>query len=257
MSSSQSPAMLLEVANLRVNHGSVEALRGVSVQVAGHEAVAIIGSNGAGKTTLLRTISGAKRPSAGTIQLDGTPIVGLRPDQILRLGVSHILEGRQVFPSLSVEENLILGATVRRDSSWRADIQTFYEYFPILYERRHSRGSELSGGQQQMLALARGLMSRPRLLLMDEPSMGLSPVLVDTVGDLIAWARDTFKLAVLIVEQNTDLATRIAERGYLMVRGVITSAGEMSSLTQTEVLRQAYLGHSDAGAPTTLLGGDS
>ena len=232
---------LLSVEDVDAGYGRVRALRGVSLHANEGEIVAIIGANGAGKTTLLRTISGIVRATAGAVRFGGRDLTGLAPDAIVRLGVGHAPEGRRLFARMTVRENLELGAYTRRDVEVAADIERAYETFTRLRERAGQRAGTLSGGEQQMLAIGRALMSRPRLLLLDEPSLGLSPVLVQTIFSVIREinARGT---AVLLIEQNARQALGIASRGYVLETGAVALAGTAPSLLSSEEVRRAYLG---------------
>jgi branched-chain amino acid transport system ATP-binding protein len=232
---------LLSVEDVDAGYGRVRALRGVSLHANEGEIVAIIGANGAGKTTLLRTISGIVRATAGTVRFGGRDLTGLAPDAIVRLGVGHAPEGRRLFARMTVRENLELGAYTRRDAEVAADIERAYETFPRLRERAGQRAGTLSGGEQQMLAIGRALMSRPRLLLLDEPSLGLSPGLVQTIFSVIREinARGT---TVLLIEQNARQALGIASRGYVLETGAVALAGTAPSLLSSEEVRRAYLG---------------
>jgi branched-chain amino acid transport system ATP-binding protein len=204
--------------------------------------VCLIGANGAGKTSTLRAISGLLRPRAGRILLDGQPIEHLEPAEILARGVAHCPEGRRVFPYLTVEENLLMGAYVRRDrGAIASDLDRVYAHFPILAERRRQTAGTLSGGEQQMLAIGRALMSRPRLILFDEPSLGLAPTVVETTFGIIAGIRAE-GATVLMVEQNAYLALRLADRAYVMETGSIVLAGRAADLLADEKVRRAYLG---------------
>jgi branched-chain amino acid transport system ATP-binding protein len=240
---------LLEIRELQVAYGNVKVLHGISLDVAEGEIVALLGSNGAGKTTTLRAISGLIRPRAGQIVLDGHPLIGLRAHQIVALGLGHVPEGRRMFGSLSVEENLRLGGyLIRSDGAVLAQrMAGVYETFPRLGERRSQLAGTLSGGEQQMLAIARALMLRPRIVVLDEPSMGLAPKLVRVIFGMIA---DICKegTAVLLVEQNARQALRIAHRAYVLESGRIALAGPAHQLAQDNRVRAAYLGGS-AAAP--------
>jgi branched-chain amino acid transport system ATP-binding protein len=240
---------LLEIRELQVAYGNVKVLHGISLDVAEGEIVALLGSNGAGKTTTLRAISGLIRPRAGQIVLDGHPLIGLRAHQIVALGLGHVPEGRRMFGSLSVEENLRLGGyLIRSDGAVLAQrMAGVYETFPRLGERRSQLAGTLSGGEQQMLAIARALMLRPRIVVLDEPSMGLAPKLVRVIFSMIA---DICKegTAVLLVEQNARQALRIAHRAYVLESGRIALAGPAHQLAQDNRVRAAYLGGS-AAAP--------
>ena len=234
--------VLLEVANLVARYGRITALQDVSLTVDEGEIVALIGANGAGKTTTLRAISGLIRPAAGTIQFAGRDITRLAPNEIVRAGISHSPEGRHVFPRMTVRENLELGAYTRREKSEiAADTENVLGIFPRLKERYEQKAGTMSGGEQQMLAIARALMSRPRLLLLDEPSLGLSPKLVQTIFAVIRdiSARGT---TILLIEQNARQALAIAARGYVLEVGAIAHAGAAAELAASEAVRAAYLG---------------
>jgi branched-chain amino acid transport system ATP-binding protein len=237
---------VLEVEGLEVHYGNVAALKGVSLTVGHGELVTLIGANGAGKTTLLRTISGLLRPTAGTIRLHGQPIHTLPPETIARLGVQHVPEGRRIFPELTVDENLRIGGLLLSDRR-RLDerVAAMYALFPALADRKRAPGASLSGGEQQMLAFARALVSEPRILLLDEPSLGLAPALVQDVARLIGEFRAQ-GLTILLVEQNANLALRLADRGYVMEIGRITTADSAANLLASSRLREAYLGRRSA-----------
>jgi len=231
---------LLDVRNLSVAYGAIRAVRDVSLQVNSGEAVAILGANGAGKSTLLRAISGLVRPKGGTIEFDDLAIAGRRPARIAKLGLIHVPEGRQVFARLTVHENLSLGAFAHADpASLRSRLDEIIEIFPRLAERLDQVAGTLSGGEQQMLAIGRGLMSQPRLIMLDEPSMGLSPILTRTIFKALEVVRQ--KMAVLVVEQNVRAALAFATRGYLLESGQIIASGQSAELSE-ESIRTAYLG---------------
>jgi branched-chain amino acid transport system ATP-binding protein len=233
---------VLEIQGLRAAYGPVEALRGVDLEVRAGELVCLLGANGAGKSSTLRAISGLVRPTGGRIALDGRPITGLEPAAILAAGIAHCPEGRRVFPYLTVEENLAMGAYVRRDREGiAADLEGVCAHFPILGERRRQAAGTLSGGEQQMLAIGRALMARPRLILFDEPSLGLAPTVVETTFGIIADIRRQ-GTTVLMVEQNAYLALQMADRGYVMETGRIVLAGAARELLTNDHVRRAYLG---------------
>ncbi|WP_439574704.1 ABC transporter ATP-binding protein [Phreatobacter sp.] len=232
---------MLEVANLRSGYGRIEALHGVSLTVAEGEIVTLVGGNGAGKTTLLRAISGVQPVSAGTIRFRGEPVERIDAWRRVGLGIAQVPEGRQVFAPLSVEDNLRLGAWSRRDGDIAADLETVYADFPVLREKRALAAGGLSGGQQQMLAIGRALMARPKLILLDEPSMGLAPILVEQVFAAIVALRAR-GLTVLLVEQNAVSALAIADRGYVIETGAITHEGAGRALLDDPKVREAYLG---------------
>jgi branched-chain amino acid transport system ATP-binding protein len=233
---------MLRLEGVSAAYGRTPVLRGVSLEVRGGDLVCLVGANGAGKTTTLKTISGLLRPSAGRILLDGGEIHGLPPQEILRRGIAHCPEGRRVFPYLSVEENLHMGAYVRTDARGvAADLERVLAHFPVLGERRRQAAGTLSGGEQQMLAIGRALMARPRLILFDEPSLGLAPALVETTFRMIADIRRE-GTTVFMVEQNAYLALRMATRAYVMEAGRITLEGPAADLLDNEHVKRAYLG---------------
>jgi branched-chain amino acid transport system ATP-binding protein len=237
-----SAAALLEVSDLRVNYGAVAAIRGVNLSVATGEVVALLGANGAGKSTMLRTISGLSRPRTGRIALEGEAIHRLPPARIVRLGVAHCPEGRRVFGSLTVAENLRLGAAARADRTGIAeDRERIYALFPILSERMAQSAGTLSGGEQQMLALGRALMARPRVLLLDEPSLGLAPLLTLELFRTLARIKET-GMGIFLVEQNAKQSLAIADRGYLLDNGHIVGADSAEALRKDEKVKAAYLG---------------
>ncbi|MFN4833697.1 MAG: ABC transporter ATP-binding protein [Pseudanabaena sp.] len=233
---------MLEIKNLSVNYGGIQALQDVSLTVNEGEVVTLIGANGAGKTTTLRSISGLVSPRSGEIIYNGKNITSLRPDQIVQVGIAHSPEGRRVLARQTVLDNLELGAFVRSDR-WgiKADIEKQFQIFPRLGERRDQLAGTLSGGEQQMLAITRAVMSRPRLLLLDEPSLGLAPQIVREIFKTIVNLNQS-GVTILLVEQNATLALQHANRGYVMESGVITIAGQASDLLVDERVRQAYLG---------------
>jgi branched-chain amino acid transport system ATP-binding protein len=233
---------VLELSGLRAAYGPIEALRGVDLEVRAGELVCLLGANGAGKSSTLRAISGLVRPTAGRIVFDGRPITGWSPAAILEAGIAHCPEGRRVFPYLTVEDNLIMGAYVRRDRAEIAvDLERVCTHFPILGERRRQAAGTLSGGEQQMLAIGRALMARPRLILFDEPSLGLAPTVVETTFAIIADIRRQ-GTTVLMVEQNAYLALSMADRGYVMETGRIVLRGPARDLLADDHVRRAYLG---------------
>src|SRR5467141_2819597 len=233
---------MLRVEGLRAGYGPIEALRGLDLEVQQGELVCLLGANGAGKSSTLRTISGLLRPRAGRIVFDGAEIQGRDPAEILRAGIAHCPEGRRVFPYLTVEENLAMGAYVRRDRAAIADdVGEVCRHFPILAERRRQMAGTLSGGEQQMLAIARALMARPRLILFDEPSLGLAPTIVESTFAIIADIRRR-GTTVLMVEQNAYAALRMADRAYVMETGRIVLEGAAGALLDDDHVRRAYLG---------------
>lgn len=234
---------LLEIENLRTAYGQVMVNRDVSMTVDDAEIVTILGPNGAGKSTLLRAVSGLLKPRGGLIRFDGQDVTGLPADRAVSRGIVMVPEGRKVFADMTVQENLRLGAYCRRDRDQvETDIGRMEAYFEILAQKRHQKGGELSGGQQQMLAIARGLMARPRILLLDEPSLGLSPKLVKDLRAVILDVKATFKAAVLLVEQNAGLALNVAARGYLLHHGRFVASGPIEALRNDQLMRDLYLG---------------
>ena len=235
---------LLQVDHLRTAYGAVIVNRDVSLTVEENEIVIILGPNGAGKSTLLRAISGLLRPKTGSIQFNSKDVTGVPADRMAALGVVMVPEGRRIFPDLTVQENLRLGAYCRKDrAAVDEDIKLMESYFNILATKRAAKGAELSGGQQQMLAIARGLMARPRILLLDEPSLGLSPRLIKEVRGVILDLRAKFSAAVLLIEQNAGLALAVAERGYLLQHGKIVASGAIADLRDNSLMHELYLGH--------------
>ncbi|MEW6665230.1 MAG: ABC transporter ATP-binding protein [Thermodesulfobacteriota bacterium] len=234
--------MWFEVTNLIVHYGKAEALKGISMALEKGRILTLIGANGAGKTTTLRTISGLKRPTSGEIWFDGRQIAGMELYEIVRLGIAHVPEGRRVFATMTVSENLRLGAYLRRSKSEIAtDLENIYEHFPVLKARSSQPAGSLSGGEQQMLATSRALMAKPRLLLMDEPSMGMSPILVQEVGRII---QDINRngITIILVEQNARLALSLADFAYVLEVGRITMHGTGKELASHEDVKKAYLG---------------
>ena len=235
---------LLELNNVHTYYGNIHALKGISVTVAKGEIVTLIGSNGAGETTTLRTISGVLRPKEGTITLDGRRIDHVPAHDIVATGICQAPEGRRIFPRLTTLENLEMGAFHRRDKTGiQQDIERVFTLFPRLKDRRAQKGGTLSGGEQQMLAIARALMSRPSILLLDEPSMGLSPVLVETIFQIIEDIHGQ-GTTILLVEQNALMALMVASRGYVMQSGRIVLQDTAENLIENEMVRKAYLGES-------------
>lgn len=233
--------MMLEVAGLHASYGRIEALRGVDLTVDEGEIVTLIGANGAGKTTLLMTLCGNPRAAAGSIVFEGRNITGRPTHEIVALGIAQSPEGRRVFPRMSVYENLQMGATLADPKFFDDDLKRVYDLFPLLRDRRNQRGGTLSGGEQQMLAIGRALMSRPRLLLLDEPSLGLAPMIVKQIFAVIGEINAGQGVTVLLVEQNAFHALRLAHRGYVMVNGMITMSGTGAELLADKEVRAAYL----------------
>jgi len=235
---------LLEIEHLRTAYGAVVVNRDVSLTVNHGEIVTILGPNGAGKSTLLRAICGLLRPKRGTVHFDGRDVTGWPADRTATLGIVMVPEGRKIFPDLTVEENLRLGAYCRKDTdAIEQDLRLMESYFTVLATKRSAKGSELSGGQQQMLAIARGLMARPKILLLDEPSLGLSPLLIKEVRSVIIDVQAKFSAAVLLVEQNAGLALAVAGRGYLLQHGEIAAEGPIENLRNDQLMHELYLGH--------------
>ena len=234
---------LLAVSNVETYYGPIMALRGVSFTVSAGAIVTILGANGAGKTTILKTVSGVMDPQKGSVTLEGRPIHGLDPDRVARLGLSHVPEGREVFPFLSVRENLRMGAYARRDTAAVAqDLEMVTEYFPVLAARAEQRAGSLSGGEQQMLAIGRALMARPKVMLLDEPSLGLAPKLVKDIFDIIRRINRERGVTVLLVEQNANLALQTADYGYVLELGRIVMEDTCERLLQKDDIREFYLG---------------
>jgi branched-chain amino acid transport system ATP-binding protein len=233
---------LLVLQRIHSYYGNIRALRGISLEVKQGEIVTLIGSNGAGKTTTLRTIMGLLQPRQGDITLDGQRLDGLPTDRIVRLGIAQAPEGRRIFPRMSVLENLEMGAFCRRDvENFHADMEHVFELFPRLKERRHQRAGTLSGGEQQMLAMGRALMARPKVLLLDEPSMGLAPILVETIFTIIRTI-NAEGTTILLVEQNARMALQVASRGYVLQSGEIVLHDTAAALLRSDVVRKSYLG---------------
>jgi len=233
---------VLEIQNLHVFYGGIHALQGVSVSVPDGKVVTLLGANGAGKTTTLRAVMGLVRPKEGEITLDGKSLLGKRPYEIVRLGVSMAPEGRRIFPDLTVLENLLLGAYARTDTAGISrDLEFVFSLFPRLKERASQRGGTLSGGEQQMLAVARALMAGPKLLLLDEPSLGLAPVLITEVYRAFQKLREEGR-TILLVEQNARAALSLADYGYVLETGRLVAQGPTQELRESELVRKAYLG---------------
>ncbi len=237
-------APVLEIKNVECFYGPIMAIRGVSIEVPKGKIVTILGANGAGKTTLMKTISGVMDPEKGEVLLEGRQISGLEPDAVVRSGVAHVPEGREVFPFLTVEENLKMGAFTRTDGAEAIarDIEMVYGYFPILRERRNQQAGTMSGGQQQMLAIGRGLMTKPKVMLLDEPSLGLSPLLVKEIFSIITRLNREQGVTMVLVEQNANVALKAAHYGYVLELGRIVMAGEAKRLLASEDIQEFYLG---------------
>lgn len=234
---------MLELKNIHTFYGSIHALKGISLSVSEGEIITLIGANGAGKTTTLMTISGIIPPRSGEIRFMGEPIHALSPDRIVALGISQVPEGRHIFPELTVMENLDMGAFLRKDRDGiKNDLDYIFTLFPILTERRNQQGGTLSGGEQQMLAISRAFMARPRLLLLDEPSLGLAPLVVQQIFEIIRKINAENNTTLFLVEQNANLALRIAHRGYVMENGRIRLEDSARNLLENDEVRKAYLG---------------
>jgi branched-chain amino acid transport system ATP-binding protein len=234
--------MLLEIKGLTVHYGGVAALRNVFIILSEGEIVTLVGNNGSGKSTMLRSISGLKTPTAGEVWFEGRRIDGVSPQWIVRLGIGHVPEGRDPFPYMTVAENLKLGAYLRSDRrKIDEDIEQLFNHFPVLKQRRRQQARTLSGGEQQMLVIARALMGRPKLLLMDEPSLGLSPIMVQTIGTIVSDINER-GTSILIVEQNARLALKLAHRGYVLETGSVVLHGKGKELLDSEHVKKAYLG---------------
>jgi branched-chain amino acid transport system ATP-binding protein len=233
---------LLEIENLHVSYGAIVALRGISFQVQAGQVVSLIGANGAGKSTTINTLSGLIKPRKGAIRFEGHDLAGWRADRVARQGLIQVPEGRQIIATLTVQENLEMGAYLRNDQDVvRRDIEAVFERFPRLKERRKQKAGSLSGGEQQMLAVGRALLASPRLLMLDEPSMGLAPLLVNEIFEIIGSIKDEGK-TILLVEQNARKALEIADYAYVLERGQIVHAGPASDLRQDQAIIRAYLG---------------
>ena len=239
---------LLRVANIETFYGPIQAIRGVSIEVQPGSIVTVLGANGAGKTTILRTISGVLDAERGEVMFEGRDIGGLTPDKVMRLGICHSPEGREIFPFLSVAENLMMGSFTRSDKDEIAkDLEMCFDYFPRLKERATQRAGQLSGGEQQMLAISRALMGRPKLLLLDEPSLGLSPLLVTQIFEIVKRINRERGVAILVVEQNAHIALKTADYGYVLEVGRIVMEDTCAALMEKDDIKEFYLGQKDAG----------
>jgi branched-chain amino acid transport system ATP-binding protein len=235
---------MLRVTDISAAYGPILALHGVSLEVSEGSIVTLLGANGAGKTTTLRAISGLLHPTSGTIEFEGRRIDRSAPESIVSLGISHVPENRQLFAELTVLENLRLGAWGRRDRNGiKDDMEQVFQYFPILHERQKQVAGTLSGGEQQMLAIGRGLMARPRLLILDEPSLGLAPLVTREIFQIIKSINDGQKVTILLVEQNANLALEIAQHGYVLETGRVALADTSANLQRSESVRRSYLGY--------------
>ena len=232
---------MLQVQNVVTAYGQIVALKGVSLEVNAGEVVCLLGANGAGKSTLINTVAGILRPRSGQVLFGGRDITGLKASKVAGLGVTEVPEGRGIFAQMSVHENLQMGAHLRSDREVDGDLQSMYQRFPVLAERRRNKAGVLSGGEQQMLALARALMSRPKLLLLDEPSMGLAPKMVQAIFDTVQQIASS-GMTILLVEQNARLALEISDRAYVLENGEMKLTGRAGELLESEVVKDAYLG---------------
>jgi branched-chain amino acid transport system ATP-binding protein len=234
---------MLELKNLKTFYGNIQALKDVSLEISEGEIITLIGANGAGKSTTLMSICGIVPPRSGEVLFMGQPIQEMEPNNIVSLGISQVPEGRRIFPFLTVAENLDMGAFLRNDKDEiKRDIHYIYELFPILAERRNQAGGTLSGGEQQMLAISRALMAKPRLLLMDEPSLGLAPIIVKQIFNIIRKINTESKTTIFLVEQNANMALKVAHRGYVMETGRVTFSDSAENLMANDEVRRAYLG---------------
>ena len=245
-------APLLKVSNIETYYGPITAMRGVSREVDEKQIVAVLGANGAGKTTILRTISGIMDPQKGSVTFDGQAIQKREPADIVARGISHVPEGREIFPLLTVKENLMMGCYLRRDRTTVArDLELVYEYFPVIAQRASQQAGQLSGGEQQMLAISRALMQKPRLLLLDEPSLGLSPRLVKDIFDIVRRLNEEHRMTILIVEQNANMALQVAHYGYVLEVGRIVMEDVSASLRGNKDIKEFYLGIQEEGVRGT------
>jgi branched-chain amino acid transport system ATP-binding protein len=234
---------MLELKNLKTFYGNIQALKDVSLEISEGEIITLIGANGAGKSTTLMSVCGIVPSRSGEVLFMGQPIQEMEPNNIVSLGISQVPEGRRIFPFLTVAENLDMGAFLRNDTDEiKRDIEYIYELFPILAERRNQAGGTLSGGEQQMLAISRALMAKPRLLLLDEPSLGLAPIIVKQIFDIIRKINSENKTTIFLVEQNANLALKVAHRGYVMETGRVTFSDSAENLMANDEVRRAYLG---------------
>jgi len=243
---------LLRVRNIETYYGPITAIRGISLDVEENHIVAVLGANGAGKTTILRTISGIMDPQKGSVTFDGQAIQKREPADIVSRGISHVPEGREIFPLLTVKENLMMGCFLRRDRANIArDLELVYDYFPVIEQRASQQAGQLSGGEQQMLAISRALMQQPRLLLLDEPSLGLSPRLVKEIFDIVRRLNEERRITILIVEQNANMALRVAHYGYVLEVGRIVMEDTSERLRGNKDIREVYLGIREEGVRGT------
>lgn len=234
---------MLKLDNIKTYYGNIQALKGISLEVKKGEIICLIGANGAGKSTTLMSISGIEPPRSGSIFLEGVDITGMPAHQIVTMGLSQVPEGRRIFPQLSVLENLDMGAYLREDKEeQKRDLEYVFDLFPILSQRRNQSGGTLSGGEQQMLAISRALMAKPRILLMDEPSLGLAPIIVQQIFGIITRINKEQGTTIFLVEQNANQALKIADRGYVLQNGMIVKSDTSSALMADEEVKNAYLG---------------
>ncbi len=234
---------ILRLANVESTYGPITAIRGISLDLMQGQIVTVLGANGAGKTSILKTISGVLDPVKGTVEFEGRKIRSMEPDKVVRLGISHVPEGREVFPFLSVRDNLRMGAYIRNDSkNVASDLEKVFDYFPVLRERQNQIAGQLSGGQQQMLAISRALMSRPKVLLLDEPSLGLSPLLVKEIFAIIRRLNAEEGVSILLVEQNAKMALETAHYGYVLEVGRVVMHDTCANLLASDQVQEFYLG---------------
>lgn len=239
---------ILRLANIESCYGPITAIRGITLDLMRGQIVTVLGANGAGKTSILKTISGVLDPLKGTVEFEGRRIQSMEPDKMVRLGISHVPEGREIFPFLSVRDNLKMGAYIRTDQhEVAADIEKAFNYFPVLRERQDQLAGQLSGGQQQMLAISRALMARPKVLLLDEPSLGLSPLLVKEIFAIIRRLNAEEGVSILLVEQNARMALETAHYGYVLEVGRVVKHDTCANLMQSDQIREFYLGHGQGG----------
>ncbi|UYO45632.1 ABC transporter ATP-binding protein [Rhodopseudomonas palustris] len=239
---------ILRLANIESCYGPITAIRGITLDLMPGQIVTVLGANGAGKTSILKTISGVLDPLKGTVEFEGRKIQSMEPDKVVRLGISHVPEGREIFPFLSVRDNLKMGAYIRTDQhEVAADIEKAFNYFPVLRERQDQLAGQLSGGQQQMLAISRALMARPKVLLLDEPSLGLSPLLVKEIFAIIRRLNAEEGVSILLVEQNARMALETAHYGYVLEVGRVVKHDTCANLMQSDQIREFYLGHGQGG----------
>lgn len=234
---------MLKIKNVETYYGNIQALKNISMDVQEGEIITLIGANGAGKSTTLMTLCGVVPATSGTIEFQGRDITGMPADQIAALGISQVPEGRRIFPYLTVMENLDMGTFLRKDKEQiKQDLNNVFQMFPILAERKNQQGGTLSGGEQQMLAISRAIMSKPKLLLLDEPSLGLAPIIIKQIFNIIKKINQEFNTTIFLVEQNANLALKVADRGYVMETGTITMSDTGEKLLANEEVKKAYLG---------------